>query len=220
MTLRTDDISYGKHYWQSLDDGAGYNDSTLHEDLSYLVKETFGIDRRTPDKWTDISGNVNVVDVGCAMGYLVKHLRARGHDAWGLDVSRYALEHADPDAKEYLRLFDLTREDESFFGKDKFRLVTCFETLEHIPEVYTDRALKHIYDLLEHGGRACLTICTSGQPGWDTDPTHVTIKSHSWWDAKLQENGFHETQADDWAWCFLRTHWLFSQHDGVFVVTK
>jgi hypothetical protein len=51
MTLRTDDISYGKHYWQSLDDGAGYNDSTLHEDLSYLVKETFGIDRRTPDKW-------------------------------------------------------------------------------------------------------------------------------------------------------------------------
>jgi SAM-dependent methyltransferase len=45
-----------------------------------------------------------ILDVGCAKGFLVKDLRARqpGLLAVGLDVSDYALRHAEPEAAPYL----------------------------------------------------------------------------------------------------------------------
>lgn len=42
------------------------------------------------------------LDVGCAFGYLVKGLRELGVDAYGIDISEYALDKADEDVKPYL----------------------------------------------------------------------------------------------------------------------
>lgn len=212
--LRTHDVDYGESYWNTLDAGAGYVDSTMHEDLAHAVKEVFGIDRKAG---VDISASINVVDVGCASGFLVRHLRRRGFDAWGLDISKYALEHAPADTADYLRWYDLTGIDGSFFGTEKFRLLTCLETLEHIPEEHVDRALGHLHDLLEPGGHALLTICTDSQPGWDTDPTHVTIKPAAWWRLQLGRAGFARMTRPVEE---LRRFWLFSLHHGVFVVQR
>ena len=44
----------------------------------------------------------SAMDVGCAMGFLVEALRARGVDARGIDVSDYAIGHAHPDVAPYL----------------------------------------------------------------------------------------------------------------------
>jgi len=45
-----------------------------------------------------------ILDVGCAKGFLIKDLRARqpGLAAYGLDISDYALRHAEPEATPYL----------------------------------------------------------------------------------------------------------------------
>ncbi|HEY4636238.1 MAG TPA: methyltransferase domain-containing protein, partial [Rhodospirillales bacterium] len=45
-----------------------------------------------------------VLDVGCAKGFLVKDLVDQGMDAYGLDVSAYALAHAPPEATGRLLL--------------------------------------------------------------------------------------------------------------------
>src|SRR6476660_8383941 len=37
-----------------------------------------------------------VLDVGCAMGFLVEELRIRGVEAWGIDVSEYAIANVHP----------------------------------------------------------------------------------------------------------------------------
>jgi len=45
-----------------------------------------------------------VLDVGCAKGFLVKDLLALGIDAYGVDVSRYALMHCEPEVVGRLQL--------------------------------------------------------------------------------------------------------------------
>src|SRR5581483_11386497 len=40
-----------------------------------------------------------VFDAGCAIGMLVESLRDRGVDAWGADISEYAISKARPDLR-------------------------------------------------------------------------------------------------------------------------
>lgn len=70
------------------------------------------------------------LDVGCATGYLVEALRELGVDAYGCDVSAYAVEHAAPGALGYVRAGDLVRGLPYTDGE--FDLVTGLEILEHL----------------------------------------------------------------------------------------
>lgn len=217
--MRTDDVHYGHDYFETLDGGQGYQDSTMWEDIAHTVKEVMAIDRAGGH---DMSAQLNLIDVGCAKGYLVRHLRRRGFDAWGVDFADYALQTAPEDTMEYLRWFDLTGVDHSFFGPEAFWIATCFETMEHIPEEFVQRALTHVRNLLRSGGhgRVLFTICTDKQPDWASDPTHVTIRPREWWEEQLDDAGFAYTTKDAWMEKEFRRFWLFSQHDGVFVRLK
>ena len=44
------------------------------------------------------------LDAGCAMGFLVESLRDQGVEAYGLDVSDYALQRVREDIRPYCRL--------------------------------------------------------------------------------------------------------------------
>lgn len=213
--MRTDDVNYGEQYFETMDGGGGYQDSTMWEDIAHAIKEVFAIYDRA-----DHSSEVHAVDIGCAKGYLVRHLRRRGFDAWGVDISQYAVDKAPDDTATYLRIYDLTSTSESFFGDEAFNMGICMETMEHIEEKHVDRALLNIHNLVEPGSQVLFTICTDKQPGWDTDPTHVTIKPRGWWLDRLIGAGFRVSTADMKYQDRLRQFWLFSQHDGVFVVTR
>jgi SAM-dependent methyltransferase len=45
-----------------------------------------------------------VLDVGCAKGFLVRHLRELGVDAWGCDVSEYAIANAPAEVSQHVRV--------------------------------------------------------------------------------------------------------------------
>ena len=45
--------------------------------------------------YLDIHRGQKILDIGCAKGYLVKALRWLGRDAYGFDISDYALEKSD-----------------------------------------------------------------------------------------------------------------------------
>ena len=55
-------------------------------------------------RYFELEAGARILDVGCAKGFLVKDLRARqpGLEAYGLDLSDYALRHAEPEAARYL----------------------------------------------------------------------------------------------------------------------
>lgn len=51
-----------------------------------------------------------VLELGCAKGYLIKALRKKGVDCYGLDFSDYAVDNADSEAKPYIKKADVREE--------------------------------------------------------------------------------------------------------------
>jgi SAM-dependent methyltransferase len=66
------------------------------------------------DWWTDMGqffsggywNNKSVLEIGCAYGHLVKALRMFNVDAWGIDVSSFAIGQADSEIAPYLAVGD------------------------------------------------------------------------------------------------------------------
>lgn len=214
--MRTDDTAYGEDYWNSMDNGAGYQDGVIWEDLAFSVKEVYGIEGIDP-KSRDISGDIHHLDIGCASGFLSHHLRRRGMDSYGCDISQWVMDRAPDEVRPFIRLHDITMKPIPDYSTVGFNLITCYETMEHIPEHQVVQTLGHIYDRLNPGGRALFTICLSDREGWETDPTHVTIHDRSWWEERLAAAGFQDDQE---AFRRIKEFYLYRDHNGIFALRK
>lgn len=133
-------------------------------------------------------------------------------------IFRSALDHADDYIKPYLRFWDITGEEEiPNWSSVGWNLITCFETMEHIPEEYVGLVLSRMYGMLDPGGSVLLAICTSDRPGWDSDPTHVTIYPREWWIDQLLRFPW---EMDERRYERARTFHLFGEHNGTFILRK
>lgn len=84
-------------------------------------------------KWEACRGIVHgsALFIGCAMGHEVAYWLAKGRQAEGLDVSRYAIASQVPEAKSHCHLYDgchINRHD------DSVDMVASFDVLTHIPD--------------------------------------------------------------------------------------
>lgn len=105
-----------------------------------------------------------VLDVGCAKGFLVECLRDRGVEAFGIDVSEYAISAVREDIRQYCSVGSaadpITRQ---------YDLITCIEVCEHLPET---EAVEAIRQMTSHSP----TILFSSTPGDFSEPTHVNVR--------------------------------------------
>lgn len=116
----------------------------------------------------------SVLDYGCAKGFVVKHLRERGIDARGVDLSEYAISKADPSVKPFVSTdLDLTR-----FKDDEFDLVVSFDVLEHISEADLPDLIAEFARIARRQYHAI--TCGPQSPN-DRDVTHRTLKPFGWW---------------------------------------
>ena len=119
-----------------------------------------------------------VLDAGCAMGLLVEGLRDRGVDAYGVDVSPYAIAQVRRDIRSFCRVSGL---DEPIEGR--FDLVTCIEVCEHIPEPALGAAIENICSITD-------VILFSSTPSDYDEPTHVSVKPSLEWLRLFAQQGF------------------------------
>lgn len=97
-----------------------------------------------------------VLDIGCAKGFLVKDLMAAcpGLEAFGIDVSRYALMQCEPEAIGRLHLG--SADDALPFPDGSFAAVLSINTLHNLPRPRLVKALKEIQRL--SAGRAFVQV--------------------------------------------------------------
>ena len=119
-----------------------------------------------------------VLDAGCAKGFLVEALWERGVQAYGIDVSEYAIGEVRKDIRAYCRQASLTDPIEG-----RFDVITCFEVLEHMPE---EEALAAIRGMTT----AADAILFSSTPTDLTEPTHVNVRPTISWLHAFADSGF------------------------------
>ncbi len=120
-----------------------------------------------------------VLDAGCAMGFLVEGLRTRGVDAWGVDVSDYAIGQVHESIKAYCLLGSITQP-----FKQKVDLITCIEVLEHMPPNEAERGIEN---LCNHSD----DILFSSTPFDYKESTHYNVQPPEYWSRIFAKHGFY-----------------------------
>lgn len=79
------------------------------------------------------------LDVGCGTGSLVKFMRRLGIEAYGLEISDFALEFAHQEIKPYLKKGDIVNIP---YPDNSFDLVLTFDVLEHLERSKIKKAIR------------------------------------------------------------------------------
>lgn len=152
------------------------------------------------------------LDFGCGTGWLVRRLMAR-RSADGLERSTYALAEAsrnNPSARFFVDAADVPSET--------YAAITCIHVVEHVPEEGLAQLFADWRRVLKPGGVVLVVTPDSGGRakriqgdswrGFD-DPTHITLRSHEYWEAALDEAGFDVIAAgSDGLWDPPYTNWV------------
>lgn len=115
---------------------------SLYENYRWLPKLTIPMAERIVEH-CGIELDQPILDFGCARGYLVKALVGLGHVAFGVDVSKWALENADPEIKHLLR--------HEWPTLTQFDWVIAKDVLEHITVQNITRLLIQIATVARKG---------------------------------------------------------------------
>lgn len=123
-----------------------------------------------------------VLDAGCAMGYLVAALRDRGVEAYGIDISDYAISKVREDVKPYCVVGSLTEPLPDSLPQ-AYDLVVSIEVLEHLYPQEGARAIENLCALTD-------TIVFSSTPDDFTEETHVNVQQREYWARLFAQHGF------------------------------
>jgi len=123
-----------------------------------------------------------VLDAGCAFGLLVEALRDRGVEAYGVDISSYAIGNVREDIRPYCRARSLLEKLPEDFPQH-YDLVTNIEVLEHLHEKESLSAMAALCGLTDR-------ILFSSTPDDIVEPTHYNVRLREYWCRHFAEHGF------------------------------
>jgi SAM-dependent methyltransferase len=146
-----------------------------------------------------------VLDAGCAMGFLVEALRQRGVEAFGMDVSEYAIQNVHSSVQSYCRTGSIT---EAF--PRTYDLIVSIEVLEHLDPNEAEPAVANLC-------RHAEDILFSSTPFDRAEATHFNVQPVEYWAELFARCGFFRAVDFDasfitpWAMRFRRARHPVSQ---------
>jgi len=151
-----------------------------------------------------------VLDIGCAKGFLVKALRWMGREAYGFDISDYALKEADPEIKHYL-----SKE----LPKGCFHFAIAKDVFEHINMkglclLLTKIQIKVFFIIVPLGDGVKYYV-----PSYELDTTHIHRQPLAWWNNLLKSHKWNilssVTRVPG-----IKDNWSCEPHANGFIVAK
>jgi SAM-dependent methyltransferase len=126
---------------------------------------------------------IKVLDIGCAKGFMVRMLREGGMEAYGVDVSEYAINTAPPNVKSYLHLVDVESETLPFHD-EFFDLVVSMSTFEHLH-------LERLVFVFMRARAFCIINVPSPLNKTEAKkPEHITMMKRENWTEFVEKFGF------------------------------
>ena len=119
-----------------------------------------------------------VLDAGCAWGLLVERLRARGVEAYGVDISEYAIQHVHPDIQKYCRVGSITDP-----LPQRYDLIVSIEVFEHMPPADSEQAIANLCQYSDN-------IVMSSSPVDYKEATHLNVQPPDYWARQFVRHKF------------------------------
>ncbi len=177
----------------------------------YYFQHGCGRPYQRDDEWLDFFGSIadrivkdlqpkTVLDAGCALGFLVEGLRDRGVEAFGLDISEYAISNVHQSIKDYCELGSVADP----FPK-KYDVIVCIEVLEHLKPQDSFKAIENICSFTED-------VLFSSTPFDFKEATHFNVQAPEVWAEHFARYGFlRDVDYDasfitEWAVRFVKKH--------------
>ena len=170
-------IDYNEEYYRNViarDSAVSYTDS------GYWGKFFSTIAKHIVEEFNPST----VLDAGCALGYLVTALRDLGVEAYGVDISEYAITHVREDIKPYCAVGSLCDPLPEALPK-KYDLVTCIEVLEHLT---VEDGRDAIDNLCQYSDQ----VLFSSSPSDFEDITHINVQQREYWSEMFAKNHFYD----------------------------
>lgn len=119
-----------------------------------------------------------ILDFGCARGYVVKAFRELGYQAYGYDVSKWAVENADKDVYHFLTT------DRAKAFSTKYDWIIAKDVLEHVP--YVANCITELLDTAVKGVFAVVPLSPFDNtpytvPEYEKDVTHIQRRTLITW---------------------------------------
>lgn len=170
-----DEALYGAYYYVH-NCGIPYGDNDHWRGFFAAVADKL-IARYQPTK---------VLDAGCAWGFLVRALRERGVEAYGVDISPYAIAQVPEEVKPYCwegSLLDPL--------PDRYDLVVCVEVIEHLTPADGAAALANLCAATDR-------LVLTSTPDDYAEATHLNVQQPDYWAGALADLGFlHDLEGDE-----------------------
>jgi ubiquinone/menaquinone biosynthesis C-methylase UbiE len=147
----------------------------------------------------DLKPGDRLLDVGCAKGFLVKDLLALGIDAFGIDISEYALMHCEPEVVGRLHLGSA---DHLPFPDQSFAAVICINTVHNLTYNRCVTAVREIERLAPGKGFIQVDSYRTQEQKDIFESWVLTALYHDYpegWQRLFQEAGY----TGDWYWTII-----------------
>lgn len=137
-----------------------------------------------------------ILDAGTGNGALTRLMRQYGKNAYGIELSRAALEKECPDllSKNYVEagiLTNLPYEDNSF------DLVMSSDVLEHIDPAEADAVVKELVRVSRRHLFLSISLKNNGAPRGEAE--HTLLRPRVWWHKLFQKHGAVVNEEFLWA---------------------
>ena len=136
---------YSENYFSNQSEGYGYRDYEL---TSHLRIKTF-------EKWIEgiepylTKSKGPILDIGCAAGHFLELMRDKGWEVEAIELDTKMVEKI---KAKNIKVSE--RPFEEFTSTKKYKLITMFDVLEHIPDLKT--TFKKLHELLDDDGIVAL----------------------------------------------------------------
>lgn len=155
----------------------------------YYYAHDCGIPYERNEHWLNFFGAIaerivndfspkTMLDAGCAKGFLVECLRNKGVEAFGVDISEYAINNVYEPIKDFCKVASIADSLDSFFD-----LIISIEVVEHMERSESEAA---IANLCRHTDK----ILFSSSPHDHSEATHINVQQPEVWAQIFARNGF------------------------------